>query len=250
MNTLVYVVLNALFFSVVYGSNEKYRGNQLLELKPSTQKKSMKLLKFMDTHKASTVEVWSRNGSNCQIQMTAQGAQLLKSFCQLENINYKVVIADVKRAIDTEIQHNEATISFGFNYEKFNRYDPIVQELFRLQTQFAHLMKVSMVGRSYEDRPLFLVRISECMSGCHRRFADDKPIIWIDGGIHAREWISVAAALYMMKQVQINNNKKCLCHSSICILCFFLLPAAFCNKYFFKQKDKYIRYTATKTTHN
>ena len=30
---------------------------------------------------------------------------------------------------------------------------------------------------------------------------DKKPIIWIDGGIHARAWISVAFAMYFIKEV-------------------------------------------------
>lgn len=33
------------------------------------------------------------------------------------------------------------------------------------------------------------------------RNREDKKIIWIDGGIHAREWISPATALYIADQV-------------------------------------------------
>ena len=31
--------------------------------------------------------------------------------------------------------------------------------------------------------------------------AEDKPAIWIDAGIHAREWIAPATALYVISQV-------------------------------------------------
>ena len=35
-----------------------------------------------------------------------------------------------------------------------------------------------------------------CKGGC-----GNKPAMWIDGGIHAREWIAPAAVMYMIKQL-------------------------------------------------
>lgn len=43
-----------------------------------------------------------------------------------------------------------------------------------------------------------------------RSATGEKKIIWIDGGIHAREWISPATALYIADQVR----DSCLCYSS------------------------------------
>ena len=37
-------------------------------------------------------------------------------------------------------------------------------------------------------------------------FYREKPILWIDGGIHAREWISPAAVLYVMEQLLVNGR--------------------------------------------
>jgi murein tripeptide amidase MpaA len=38
-----------------------------------------------------------------------------------------------------------------------------------------------------------------------------KPVVWIDGGIHAREWISPAAVSYMAFQLLENSE----CHEDI-----------------------------------
>ena len=51
------------------------------------------------------------------------------------------------------------------------------------------------IGRSTEGRNLKLVKIS---SGS---FSSYKKAIWIDGGIHAREWISPATASYIMREL-------------------------------------------------
>ena len=35
-----------------------------------------------------------------------------------------------------------------------------------------------------------------------------KPIIWIDGGMHAREWISTASVMYIIKEMLSPENKR------------------------------------------
>ena len=58
-----------------------------------------------------------------------------------------------------------------------------------------HHDKVSVfdIGRSTEGRPLKVIKIG-------RSNGQVKPAIWIDGGIHAREWVSPATVLYLIHQ--------------------------------------------------
>ena len=37
--------------------------------------------------------------------------------------------------------------------------------------------------------------------GAPRKDGQEKPIVWIDGGIHAREWVTVATVTYIIYQV-------------------------------------------------
>ena len=48
------------------------------------------------------------------------------------------------------------------------------------------------IGRSYEDRPLRVLKIGRPSSTGRR-----KPSVWMDGGIHAREWISPSTVLFL-----------------------------------------------------
>ena len=57
-------------------------------------------------------------------------------------------------------------------------------------------MDVFDIGISTEGRPLRIIKI-----GRPHRFRGKKPAVWIDGGIHAMEWISPAAVLYMINQL-------------------------------------------------
>ncbi|XP_066923660.1 carboxypeptidase A2-like [Clytia hemisphaerica] len=61
-------------------------------------------------------------------------------------------------------------------------------------------MKVENVGWSSEHRPLVIVKL-------RLPSYKPKPIIWIDAGMHAREWIAPATAMFMIKKILEEKNK-------------------------------------------
>ena len=54
------------------------------------------------------------------------------------------------------------------------------------------------IGQSYEGSDMRIVKV--CRGGC-----GNKPAMWYDGGIHAREWVSPATATYMLKELVEND---------------------------------------------
>ena len=61
--------------------------------------------------------------------------------------------------------------------------------------EYPSLVTVQTVGMSTEGRPLKVMKISSAGPNSSR------PAIWIDGGIHAREWISPATTSCMANQL-------------------------------------------------
>ena len=57
-------------------------------------------------------------------------------------------------------------------------------------------VKLIEIGKSVEGRTLRVVKISSPPKN-----NQTKPAVWIDGGIHAREWISPASVLYLVHQL-------------------------------------------------
>ena len=55
------------------------------------------------------------------------------------------------------------------------------------------------IGRSYEGQEMVIAKV--CKGGCGH-----KPAMWIDGGIHAREWISPAAVMWLLKELVENHS--------------------------------------------
>jgi murein tripeptide amidase MpaA len=68
-----------------------------------------------------------------------------------------------------------------------------------LAEKYPDLVSVESVGLSYENRDMLLIKISAGGAG-HR------PAVLVDGGIHAREWIAPAMALYIIHQLVEHND--------------------------------------------
>jgi len=62
-----------------------------------------------------------------------------------------------------------------------------------LAADYPGLVTVENLGKSYQGRDLPLAKVSTGGSG--------KPAIWLDGNIHAREWISPATVTYILNEL-------------------------------------------------
>ena len=65
-----------------------------------------------------------------------------------------------------------------------------------LANKYPDRAQVFDIGISVEGRALKVIKI-----GKPRSNGSAKPAIWIDGGIHAREWVSPATVLYFINQL-------------------------------------------------
>ena len=52
------------------------------------------------------------------------------------------------------------------------------------------------LGQTYQGRDMKAIRISNNVAS-----SGSKPIIWVDGGIHAREWVSSATVMYIVNSL-------------------------------------------------
>lgn len=70
----------------------------------------------------------------------------------------------------------------------------IRQYLQQLAADYPQTVQVETIGQSTEGRDIDVIRIT---NGDNRT----KPIIFSEGGMHAREWIGPAQALYIIQQL-------------------------------------------------
>merc|ERR1711872_291528 len=126
--------------------------------------------------------------------MTIPGGEdsLLEMLSHLD-IHCETYIKDVERLIEEEreilaVQRKEAAGNFSLT--TYHDYYEIMEHMGNLAAEYEDV-ETEVIGQSWEGRELKIVKV--CRGGC-----GNKPAIWIDGGIHAREWISPATALWCL----------------------------------------------------
>lgn len=75
-------------------------------------------------------------------------------------------------------------------WQAYYRHDDILRYLEYLAETYPNLCTIHEIGRSYEGKPIKLLKISNGNPG--------NKAIWVDGGIHAREWITPATVTFIM----------------------------------------------------
>ena len=84
----------------------------------------------------------------------------------------------------------------GLNFKNYHPVTTFHKYLECLGSRYGDMVSVFDIGRSTERRPLKVIKIGRPSSD-----GRIKPAVWIDGGIHAREWISPASVEYLVHQL-------------------------------------------------
>ncbi|XP_012671889.2 carboxypeptidase B2 [Clupea harengus] len=77
-------------------------------------------------------------------------------------------------------------------YERYHSLEDIYFWINKTTTDYANIVRLLLIGSSFEKRPLYVLKLSGKASNT------PKKAIWIDCGIHAREWISPAFCLWFV----------------------------------------------------
>ncbi len=79
-------------------------------------------------------------------------------------------------------------------FNDYHSYDDIMAWMTNLAAQYPTVMDVQSFGKSYQGNDLKRARLTLGARGV-------KPVIYWEGGIHAREWIAHATMCYMISKL-------------------------------------------------
>ncbi|PNF39401.1 Carboxypeptidase B [Cryptotermes secundus] len=131
---------------------------------------------------------------------------MVKEFLDNSGLTFNVVIDNLQAAIDTEnptmtleeMEELEGRKGHRMTWQSYHRLADIHGYLDYLAQTYPQLVSLQTIGSSVEGRPLKVLKISSGSPG--------RPAIWIDGGIHAREWISPASVTYIINELTENQE--------------------------------------------
>ncbi|XP_041377155.1 carboxypeptidase B-like [Gigantopelta aegis] len=207
------VVFWLLVFSVVgwcaSGTEQNtayYNGYRVFRLIPSTLQ-HIKALK--DLENDITLDVWRHPhnlGDNYDVMVKPEDHSKFVERLTNHNIEFQVLLDDVEKILNDERRHfrrrkKRALSSISAYTTNFLNVQEIEEFLLKVKETSRDVnVTISSIGQSSLGQNLTVAKIYKASS--HR-----KPAIFIDAGIHAREWIAPAMAINFIYQLALNPNR-------------------------------------------
>ncbi|XP_023397824.1 carboxypeptidase O [Loxodonta africana] len=104
-----------------------------------------------------------------------------------------------------------------YNYNKYHPIEEIYQWMSQISEKYKDVVTQHFLGMTYETRPMNYLKISQPSN-------NPKKIIWMDCGIHAREWIAPAFCQWFVKEILQNYTDNSRIRTLLSHLDFYILP--------------------------
>ncbi|XP_074840306.1 carboxypeptidase A1-like [Carettochelys insculpta] len=192
-----------LLFSVLLAvafCQKLFVGDQVLRLRTSNEGQ-IALLRELGELEDLQIDYWLRPakpGLPVDVRVPFQSLQAVKVFLESNSIPYTILVNDVQELLDEEKEAMMVSRKFernsnSFNFSSYHTIEEIYSWMDDLVAGNPALVSKIQIGQSYEKRPLYVLKFST--GGVNR------PAIWIDTGIHSREWITQATGVWTANQL-------------------------------------------------
>ncbi|XP_006031900.1 carboxypeptidase A1 [Alligator sinensis] len=192
------VVLAALL-AAAFGT-EVFVGHQVLRISMANEAQVEKM-RELETMDHLQLDFWaspSHPERPVDVRVPFTSLQAVKVFLEQNNIQYFILIKDLQRLVDDEKaqmvrQRSRALSVETFNYATYHTLNEIYDFMDLLVAERPNLVSKIEIGYSTEGLPLNVLKFS---TG-----GPNRPAIWIDTGIHSREWVTQATGVWFAKKI-------------------------------------------------
>ncbi|KAK2519338.1 carboxypeptidase A2 [Columba livia] len=159
-----------LIFSALFGASlclETFVGHQVLRIKARNEEE-VKQLQLLESLEHLELDFWTSPSSPAlpvDLRIPANNVQAVKAFLESHGIEYSILIKDLQVVLDQEKQdmansQQRERASSTFNYGTYHSLDDIYAELDHLAYEYSDIVSKFEIGRSYENRPLYVLKIA------------------------------------------------------------------------------------------
>ncbi|KAG9342365.1 hypothetical protein JZ751_016867 [Albula glossodonta] len=151
------------------------------------------------TSLSNSLDLWRepvRGSRVMDLHVPLASLQQVKAFLEANGIQYEIMIADVQALLeeeraDMERSQQRERDTGSFDYASYHTLEEIYAWMDSLVAENPDLVSKITIGQTYEKRPIHVLKFSTGVG---------RPAIWLDTGIHAREWITPATGIWTAKK--------------------------------------------------
>nr|XP_040124037.1 carboxypeptidase A6 [Ictidomys tridecemlineatus] len=184
-------------------------------------------------------------GTVTDVHISQNASRALLTFLQEANIQYKILIEDLQKVLENgnslPTQRNRRSLS-EYNYEVYHSLEEIQSWMHHLNKTHSGLIHMFSIGRSYEGRSLFILKLG-------RKSRAYKRAVWMDCGIHAREWIGPAFCQWFVREALLTYRSDAAMRKMLKHLYFYIMPVFNVDGYHFSwTHDRFWRKTRSRNS--
>ncbi|XP_051975121.1 carboxypeptidase A4 [Xyrauchen texanus] len=186
-------------FATVY-CERLFEGDQVLRIHAESEE-HLEALKELEGDIYWGLDFWTHAVSTklpVDIRVPHASLYAVKDFFKANNVPFTVMINNVQELLQKEKAEMVSNVAMernnkSFNFGAYHTLDEIYSFMDTLVASHPNLVSKVQIGNSYENRPMYALKFST--GGVNR------PAIWVDAGIHAREWVSQASAVWFANKI-------------------------------------------------
>ncbi|XP_028618469.1 carboxypeptidase A5 isoform X2 [Grammomys surdaster] len=188
------------FILAVAWGRVNFTGDQVLRVLAKNEKQ-LSLLRDLERQKPQKVDFWrgpARPSLPVDMRVPFSELPSVKAYLKSHGLAYSVMIKDIQVLLDEErdamakSRRLERSTN-SFSYSSYHTLDEIYSWIDSFVAEHSNLVSKINIGKSFENRSILVLKFS---TGGPNRTA-----IWIDTGIHSREWITHATGIWISQKI-------------------------------------------------
>uniref|UniRef100_UPI003AABEE12 carboxypeptidase B2 n=1 Tax=Centroberyx gerrardi TaxID=166262 RepID=UPI003AABEE12 len=171
--------------------------DQVLSITPQTQEQA-ELLRNVSTQYETVLwqpvsPQYIKEEDPVHLFVPVNSSETIKDLLQKHGMTHEVLLANTNELVEMQTRNDSTDPrSSSSYYERYHSLEDIYYWINKTSQDHSDMVKVVLIGSSYEKRPLYALKLSV-------EERPNKKAIWIDCGIHAREWVSPAFCLWFVQ---------------------------------------------------
>ncbi|XP_043285895.1 zinc carboxypeptidase-like [Venturia canescens] len=187
----------ALLALLAAGERESYENYRVFRVTPTSDEQTSFLHYLSEnSHEYNFWNGPSQTNVPADLMVAPDGIEDFENLMNAADLPYSTYIENVQRLIDTE-NPPLWKASSGFDWTSYHTLEEINAYLHKVAEDHPDKVEVVYAGKTYEKRDIVGVKVS---------FKQNNPGVFIEGGIHAREWISPATVTYLLNELLTSQN--------------------------------------------
>ncbi|XP_004460610.1 mast cell carboxypeptidase A [Dasypus novemcinctus] len=187
-----------------------------------------------DLAKSNKLDFWYPDATHhvaanmtVDFRVSEKESQAIQSALDQNQMHYEILIHDLQEEIEKQFDVKEDRPG-RHSYAKYNNWDKIVAWTEKMVNKHPEMVSRLKIGTTVEDNPLYVLKVGK---GDEKRKA-----IFMDCGIHAREWVSPAFCQWFVYQATKTYGKNKIMTKLLDQMDFYVLPVFNVDGYIWSWK--------------